>query len=72
MLNNGVPLIVVSNRLGHSKPSITMDVYGHLYQEMQSDAAKIMDDLVIPIKLAIREFETQDVSIGESEPFTPE
>ncbi len=72
MLNNGVPPIVVSNRLGHSKPSITMDVYGHLYQETQTDAAKIMDDLVTPIKLDMREFETQDVSIEESEPFTPE
>ena len=72
MLNNGVPPIVVSNRLGHSKPSITMDVYGHLYQETQTDAAKIMDDLVTPIKLDMREFETQDVSRGESEPFTPE
>jgi integrase len=72
MLNNGVPPIVVSNRLGHSKPSITMDVYGHLYQETQTDAAKIMDDLVTPIKLDVREFETQDGSMGESEPFTPE
>ena len=24
------------------------DVYGHLYHELQNDAAKIMDDLVVP------------------------
>ena len=66
MLNNGVPLIVVSNRLGHSKPSITMDVYGHLHQETQIDAAKIMDDLVIPIKLDMREFETHDAVKGRN------
>ncbi len=66
MLSNGVPPIVVSNRLGHSKPSITMDVYGHLYQEMQTDAAKIMDDLVMPIKLDIREFETHDAVKGRN------
>ena len=66
MLNNGVPPIVVSNRLGHSKPSITMDVYGHLYQEMQSDAAKIMDDLVMPIKLDMRELETHAAVKGRN------
>ena len=51
MLNHGVPPIVVSRILGHSKPSITMDIYGHLYQEMQGEAAKIMDDLVTPIQV---------------------
>jgi integrase len=33
MLNNGIPVIVVSKVLGHSKPSITLDIYGHLYSE---------------------------------------
>lgn len=64
MLNNGVAPIVVSNRLGHSKPSITLDVYGHRYQEMQTNAAKIMDDLLIPIKLDMMEFETHDEEMG--------
>jgi len=59
-MNDGVPPIVVSNRLGHSKPSITLDVYGHLYQEIHTDAAKIMDDLVTPIKLDMSEVETHD------------
>jgi integrase len=27
------PVIVVSKMLGHSKPSITLDVYGHLLYE---------------------------------------
>jgi len=66
MLNNGVPPIVVSNRLGHSKPSITLDVYGHLYQEMQTNAAKIMDDLLTPIKLDVMEFETHDALKGQN------
>jgi integrase len=35
MLNHGIPVIVVSKMLGHSKPSITMDIYGHLNNEMQ-------------------------------------
>ena len=51
MLNNGIPALVVSKILGHSKPSITMDIYGHLYNEMQGDAARLMDQLVSPIKI---------------------
>lgn len=49
MLNHGIPVIVVSKMLGHSKPSITMDIYGHLYNEMQDEAAQLMDELVTPI-----------------------
>jgi len=51
MLNNGIPPIVVSRRLGHSKASITLDVYGHLIPSMQTDVADIIDDLVTPIEL---------------------
>ena len=51
MLNHGVPLIVVCRRLGHSKPSITLDVYGHLIPGTQLEAAEKIDDLVTPIKL---------------------
>ena len=51
MLNNDVPLIVVSRILGHSKPSTTLDIYGHLYNEMQGEAAKIMDALVTPLRV---------------------
>jgi integrase len=43
MLNNGVPIIVVSKRLGHSQPSITLDVYGHLITSMQNESAELMD-----------------------------
>jgi integrase len=49
MLNHGVPVIVASTRLGHSKPSITLDIYGHLYQEMQDEVARKMDELVSPV-----------------------
>ena len=36
MLNNGVDVLVASRRLGHSKPSITLDVYGHLLTSVQN------------------------------------
>ena len=50
MLNYGVPLIVVSRRLGHAKPSIALDIYGHLIPGMQVEAAEI-DELVTSVKL---------------------
>jgi len=53
MLNNGIPIIVVSKILGHSRPSITLDVYGHLYHEMQSEAAMKMDEFITPILVEI-------------------
>jgi integrase len=67
MLNNGVPPIVVSRILGHAKPSITLDVYGHLYHEMQTEAARIMDELVTPILVDMTEQKTQGVILGEND-----
>lgn len=40
MLNKNAPVITVSKRLGHAKPSRTIDdIYGHLYPESQELAA---------------------------------
>lgn len=65
MLNNGIPVIVVSRILGHSKPSITLDIYGHLYNEMQEEASRLMDELVSPVKLTIASKVPQEVPAGE-------
>ena len=46
MLNHGIPVLIVSKRLGHSKPSITIDVYGHLIPSRQEEAAQLMDNLM--------------------------
>ena len=46
MLNNGVDVLVASQRLGHAQPSITLNVYGHLMPSMQSEAAELLDTLV--------------------------
>lgn len=53
LLNNKVPVIVVSNMLGHSKPSVTLDIYAHVFHDMQGEAAVIMDKLVTPIPVEI-------------------
>ena len=49
MLNQGVPPFVVSKILGHSKPSTTMDIYGHLIPVMHEGVGNLMDDLLTPI-----------------------
>jgi len=56
MLNNGVPVLVVSKILGHSKTSTTLDIYGHLIPVMQEEAARIMDEIVTPILVDLGEF----------------
>lgn len=59
LLNNGIPPIVVSRRLGHSKASITMDVYAHLLPTMQTEAAELIDEVVtpVPVELHMLDFE---------------
>jgi integrase len=46
MLNRGIPVLIVSKRIDHSKPSITIDVYGHLIPSKQEEAALLMDDMM--------------------------
>ncbi|MBW8012601.1 MAG: site-specific integrase [Chloroflexi bacterium] len=50
MLNNGIPILIVSNRLGHAKPSITLDVYGHMIPSKQEEVAELMDELLTPLE----------------------
>ena len=60
MLNHGVPVIVVSRRLGHSKVSVTLDIYGHMFPEMQNEAAEMIDDLITPIEVEIPKSEVKE------------
>ena len=46
---HGVPALVVSKILGHSNPSVTLNIYAHSTLDMQSKAASIMDEIVTPI-----------------------
>ena len=46
LLKAGVPLKVVSERLGHSTPAFTMTVYQHVLPGMQRDAADLFARLV--------------------------
>jgi hypothetical protein len=42
MLNNGVPITVVSQILGHSGISITVDVYGHVAPDVSRGALDVL------------------------------
>ena len=71
MLLNGIPLIVVSRRLGHSKPSVTLDIYGHYIPGMQQEAAAMMDELVTPIAAKWQQIgNSQESSLKEQSELT--
>ena len=46
LLKAGVPVKVVSERLGHSSPAFTMTVYQHVLPGMQADAAATFSTVV--------------------------
>ena len=51
MLVNGVDILTVSKRIGHSKPSVTLDIYGHMITGPQDKAAALMDEITTPITM---------------------
>lgn len=65
MLNHGTPVIVVSRRLGHSKASITLDIYGHLIPEMQNDVAEMMDELISPAEIHLHQTAPERIGLIE-------
>ena len=48
--NHGIPVMIVSRRLSHARPSITLDIYGHLIPGMQEEAAQMIDELITPVE----------------------
>ncbi|MGF9909470.1 tyrosine-type recombinase/integrase [Brevibacillus porteri] len=46
LIKQGVHIKVISERLGHSSITITMDKYGHLMPNMQAEAAEGLDSLL--------------------------
>jgi integrase len=54
MLSHGVSVFVVSKIIGHARPSITSDIYGHLVPGATSGIGQLMDDLITPISIEIK------------------
>jgi integrase len=44
MLKSGIHPKIASERLGHSKVGITLDIYSHVLPNMQTDAVALVDD----------------------------
>lgn len=46
LIKAGVPVKVVSERLGHGNPAFTIDTYQHVLPGMQAEAARIFEKLI--------------------------
>jgi integrase len=46
LINAGLDVLTISRRLGHSKPSVTLDIYGHLIKGADAAAADAIDALL--------------------------
>ena len=46
-LAQGIPVKVVSERLGHANVAITLEVYSHVLPDMQAQAAQQMDRVLL-------------------------
>ena len=46
LINQGENVKYIQKQLGHSKPSVTMDIYAHLMNEENPEAAKKLDDTI--------------------------
>lgn len=68
LLNQGIPVITVSRRLGHARGSITLDIYGHLIPTMQNEVAELIDDLVMPYKPIYRAISGNALRFRAAEP----
>lgn len=44
LINKGFDIQIVSKRLGHSKVSVTYDIYAHLYPNKEEEAIQAMED----------------------------
>lgn len=42
----GIPVKVISERLGHSTISVTMDIYSHVLPHMQTEAVKVIEKML--------------------------
>jgi len=48
LIKAGVPVKVVSERLGHGNPAFTIDTYQHVLPGMQAEAARTFESLIVP------------------------
>jgi integrase len=54
LLEMGMPVNTVQMRAGHSKASVTTDIYGHAMVRSQEEASHLIEDLVTPIPIDLQ------------------
>lgn len=54
LLEGGTPINTVQQRAGHSKASITTDIYGHSSLRSQNQAADTIEELVVPVAVKLQ------------------
>ncbi len=64
-LSAGTPLAIVSKRLGHSSLSVTADIYSHLLESTEHDAANAAASLVPQRRVPVPTVHPQAVREGE-------
>ena len=57
MLREGIHPIIVQEKLGHSRISLTYHIYSHVLPAMQQEAAAKVDELLTPIAVDLQYFE---------------
>lgn len=54
LLEMGMPVNTVQQRSGHSKASVTTDIYGHPMEHSQEEAAEKIEEMVTPIAVDLQ------------------
>lgn len=54
LLEMGMPVITIQQRSGHSKPSVTTDIYGHPMARSQDEAAQKIEEAITPIAVDLQ------------------
>jgi integrase len=49
LIKAGIPVKVVSERLGHANPAFTIDTYQHVLPGMQAEAAHVFEQLIAQV-----------------------
>ncbi|PYE54081.1 tyrosine-type recombinase/integrase [Deinococcus yavapaiensis] len=68
MLARGVPMEVVSEKLGHSRPSTTADIYRHVFAEEHERHTLDLTELLTPVPLKIRSAAKRVEDVDADEP----
>jgi integrase len=54
LMDMGIAVTTVQQRAGHSKASVTTDIYGHSMSRSQEKAAEQIEELITPIEVELQ------------------